>query len=115
MGRKLDQPADAEIFQFEQSEALLRKVMENAAAGMALISLQRRLLYVNGAFAEMLGYEARDCLGLEIEAIIHPDCDAALALQLARLITGKQSAPFGRDLAAASRASAAGDQKAEAS
>ena len=89
MGRKLDQPADAEIFQFEQSEALLRKVMENAAAGMALISLQRRLLYVNGAFAEMLGYEARDCLGLEVEAVIHSDCDAALALQLARLMSGE--------------------------
>ena len=79
MGRKLDLSGDAEIFQFGQSDALLRKVMENAAAGMALISLQRRLLYVNDAFAQMLGYERRDCLGLETEAIIHPDCDAALA------------------------------------
>jgi diguanylate cyclase len=89
MTRNPDRPAEAEIFQFGQSDALLRKVMENAAAGMALISLQRRLIYVNGAFAEMLGYETRDCLGLEMDAIIHPDCEAALALQLGRLMSGE--------------------------
>src|SRR5688572_1528994 len=89
MGRNLDHSAEAEVFQFEQSDALLRKVMENAAVGMALISFQRRLLYVNGAFAEMLGYEPRACLGLEMEAVIHPQCDAALALQLSRLMAGE--------------------------
>jgi diguanylate cyclase len=89
MTRNPDRPAEAEIFQFGQSDALLRKVMENAAAGMALISLQRRLLYVNGAFAEMLGYPTRDCLGLETDSIIHPECDAALELQLNRLMSGE--------------------------
>ena len=89
MTRNPERPAEAEVFQFGQSDALLRKVMENAAAGMALISLQRRLLFVNGSFAEMLGYETRDCLGLEMESIIHPECDAALALQLGRLMLGE--------------------------
>ena len=88
MGRRSG-PAAAEVFQFDQSEALLRKVMENAAAGMALIGANSRLLYVNAAFTDMLGRDRDDCLGHDIAGFIHPDCDAALLLHLKRLLSGE--------------------------
>lgn len=82
-------PAEAAVFQFDQSEALLRKVMENAAAGMALLGVNNRLLYVNAAFTDMLGRDRDTCLGQDIAGLIHPDCDAALLLHLRRLLTGE--------------------------
>jgi diguanylate cyclase (GGDEF)-like protein/PAS domain S-box-containing protein len=89
MGRSLDAPTRGEVFRFDQSDALLRKVMENAAVGMALIGRDRRLIYVNPAFAEMLGRASEDCLGGDIEDFVHPDCDTGLVLQLQRLMRGE--------------------------
>ena len=89
MGRSQDQPREADVFHFDQSDALLRKVMENAAAGMALVGLDRRLIYANGAFAEMLGYEPRGCLGRTVEDIVHVACDAAFGLNVGRLLAGE--------------------------
>jgi diguanylate cyclase (GGDEF)-like protein/PAS domain S-box-containing protein len=86
MGRNQDRSAEAEIFRFDQSDALLRKVMENAAVGMAVMGADHRLIYVNNAFAEMLGYKRGDCLGDDADDYIHPDCDAHLDLQLGRLL-----------------------------
>ena len=53
------QAQQGQVFRFDQSGALLRKVMENAAVGMVLVGIDRRLLYANNAFAEMLGYARR--------------------------------------------------------
>jgi hypothetical protein len=76
------------------------------AAGHKGEKLQRRLQhnveYARNMFAQRSQDEGLD--GAEL-----------FDLQLARLITAKQNVPFGRDLAAAARASATGDQKAEAS
>ncbi len=84
-------PDDAEtgVFHFEQSGALLRKVMENAAAGMALIGANRRLIYVNGAFAEMLGLGKEECLGRSFGDFVHADCNASLELHVKRLLGGE--------------------------
>jgi diguanylate cyclase (GGDEF)-like protein/PAS domain S-box-containing protein len=81
-------PSQGQLFRFDQSGALLRKVMENAAVGMALIGVDRRLLYANNAFAEMLGYEPDEPLGLDADALIAPE-DTACHLQLNRLIAGE--------------------------
>lgn len=89
MGRTQDSSAEAEVFRFDQSEALLRNVMEHAAVGMAVIGLDRRLIYVNNAFAEMLGHDPADCLGVDFGTFIHDDCDAAVALHIKRLATGE--------------------------
>jgi diguanylate cyclase len=89
MRSRQDTKAGAKIVRFERSDALLRKVMEDAAVGMVLVGLDRRLLYVNKAFAEMLG-EAPDILaGSAIGALIHPDCDAAAVFHLDRLLEGE--------------------------
>jgi diguanylate cyclase len=89
MGRNQDRPTEAEIFRFDQSDALLRKVMENAAVGMAVIGADRRLLYVNNAFTEMVGSDASACLGTQVGDFIHANCDANLGLQLDRLLRGE--------------------------
>jgi diguanylate cyclase (GGDEF)-like protein/PAS domain S-box-containing protein len=89
MGRTQDSAAGAEVFRFDQSEALLRNVMEHAAVGMALIGLDRRLIYVNNAFAEMLGYDADACLGADFGTFVHDDCNAAVAFHMKRLAIGE--------------------------
>ena len=89
MARGQDQPREADVFHFDQSDALLRKVMEHAAAGMALIGLDHRLIYANGAFAEMLGWDAHGCRGMKFEDFIHEDCDTACILNIERLLAGE--------------------------
>ena len=59
---------DLQIVRFQQSEALLRNVMENAAVGMVLIGIEGRVIYANRAFADMLGYEPSGCVGFDLEA-----------------------------------------------
>src|SRR6218665_2184419 len=89
MGRLHDQSVGAEIFRFDQSGALLRKVMENAAVGMTLIGLDRRLIYVNNAFGEMLGGDQASQLGRDLGDFVHGDDDTALGFQIERLIAGE--------------------------
>ena len=79
----------APILRFDQSGALLRKVMENAAVGMALIGIDRRLLYANHAFAEMVGESAGGTLGRDFDAFIHGEDDAAAVQQFGRLVVGE--------------------------
>ena len=81
------QPA-AQIFRFDQGGALLRKVMENAAVGMVLVGVDERLLYVNTAFGEMLGYTPDEGLRLTLDDIVH-DADFECGLHLRRLINGE--------------------------
>lgn len=80
---------DAPILRFDQSGALLRKVMENAAVGMALVGIDRRLLYSNSAFAEMLGETPEAVLGRDYDSFIHVEDDAATVQNLGRLVAGE--------------------------
>lgn len=48
--------SDTNVLRFDQSGALLRKVMESAAVGMALVGIDRRTIYVNRAYEAMLGF-----------------------------------------------------------
>lgn len=89
MRRLDDKDPGAQIVRFERSGALLGKVMENAAVGMALVGLDRRLLYVNTAFAEMLGAPSAGLPGRAMGDLVHPDCDAAAVLHLDRLLHGE--------------------------
>jgi chemotaxis protein histidine kinase CheA len=78
----------------------------DVAAGHKGEKLQRRLQHNIEYARNMFGQRAQD-EGLDSAELFD--------VQLARMITAKQSVPFGRDLAAAARASNSGDQKAEAS
>ena len=78
----------------------------DVAAGHKGEKLQRRLQHNVEYARNMFGQRAQD-EGLDGVELFD--------VQLARLITAKQGVQFGKDLAAAARASNSGDQKAEAS
>ena len=80
---------DPKFIRFQQSDALLRNVMENAAVGMVLIGIEGRIIYANRSFAEMLGYEQSECVGFALKDIVHPDFAASAVEQSQDLLAGR--------------------------
>jgi PAS domain S-box-containing protein len=56
-----------------ESEERFHQAFENAAIGMALVSLDGRWLQVNRSLCEMLGYSEQELLALTFQAVTHPD------------------------------------------
>ncbi|HVY52032.1 MAG TPA: PAS domain S-box protein [Devosia sp.] len=81
--------ADAKVFRFDQSGALLRKVMESAAVGMALVGADKRTIYVNRAYEAMLGLKPGERIGRPGEEILHPDDRAAVMLRFDQVLRGE--------------------------
>ncbi len=65
-----------------QSEARFRSIYEQAAVGISQIALDGRLLMVNAALCNMLGYEENELLGRKIDDITQPDDHAREAVLL---------------------------------
>ena len=80
---------DAQVFRFDQNGGLLRKVMESAAVGMALVGLDQRIIYANPAFEAMLGQPIGDTLGIPYEDMLHESDRAVALLHLGRLVAGE--------------------------
>ncbi len=80
---------DGQLLQFPQSGNLLRTIMENAAVGMALTSLDGRITYVNRAYAGMLGCEPQDCIGLSAADLVSAQDRLLASDQLGRLMRGE--------------------------
>jgi PAS domain S-box-containing protein len=55
-----------------ESEERFHQAFENAAIGMALVSLDGRWLQVNRSLCEMLGYSEQELLALTFQAVTHP-------------------------------------------
>ncbi|MBD1804669.1 PAS domain S-box protein [Microcoleus sp. FACHB-SPT15] len=56
-----------------ESEERFHQAFENAAIGMALVSLDGRWLQVNRSLCEMLGYSEQELLALTFQAVTHSD------------------------------------------
>ncbi len=56
-----------------QQEEQLRLTLENAPIGIVTVGLDGRLLSINPAFCNILGYTAEELTRLSIEDITHPD------------------------------------------
>lgn len=56
-----------------ESEERFRKAFEYASTGKALVGLDGRMLRVNRAFCEMLGYSEDELLNASYRVITHPD------------------------------------------
>lgn len=54
-------------------EEFFRSLFENAAAGMAVATIDGTLLQVNPAFCTLLGYPPDELLRLKVMEITHPD------------------------------------------
>jgi PAS domain S-box-containing protein len=74
----------------EQSEIRFRNAFDAAPIGMAINDLDGRILQVNEAFAELLGYRVDDLVGRTVASLTHPDDAAADALNAARLQRGAE-------------------------
>lgn len=71
-----------------ESEALYRQTFDHAPAGVALSSLDGRLLRVNRSLADLLGRTVEELLELTVEDITHPEDRAADAGNSAALAAG---------------------------
>ncbi len=80
---------DQNVFRFDQSGALLRKVMESAAVGMALIGVDKRTIYVNRAYETMLGFEPDERLGRMAEEAIFADDRPTVMLRFDQVARGE--------------------------
>lgn len=89
MGRTTAQPAVGRLLRFDQSEALLRKVMESAAVGMLLTGVDGRIIYVNRAFTALLGVTPESCLGENAATLIFEPDREITRLRLARVARGE--------------------------
>ncbi len=68
----------------KESEERFRGIFQEAPIGMSVVGLDGRLLQVNKAFCEMLGYNEQELGSRSLSAITHPDDigkDALLAVQ----------------------------------
>lgn len=57
----------------EMLEQGFRSLVENAAVAITIIDLKGRLMYVNTAFASLLGYSVQELQGRPIKELLHPD------------------------------------------
>ncbi|MEV1290351.1 EAL domain-containing protein [Micromonospora sp. NPDC049679] len=72
------------------SEARFRAVFTGAAIGIGIADLAGRLIEVNQAFADMLGYSMTELRRINVAALFHPD-DATDLRELYRdLLTGRR-------------------------
>ena len=68
-----------------ESEEHFRNIFEEAPIGMALVSLEGKVLQVNKAFCEMLRYKKQELTEYSLSEITHPDDvgkDGLLAVQM---------------------------------
>ena len=73
-----------------ESEALFRVAFENTLVGMVFTSLTGKLLRVNDAFCQTLGYSQDELQQVEFGTLTHPD-DRALSYEyLQRMLRGEQ-------------------------
>jgi diguanylate cyclase (GGDEF)-like protein/PAS domain S-box-containing protein len=86
MGSVRAETSDTNVFRFDQSGALLRKVMESAAVGMAVVGADGRTIYVNKAYETMLGYAPGERLGRTSEEAIHTEDRVAVGLRFDQLL-----------------------------
>jgi PAS domain S-box-containing protein len=71
-----------------ESEERFRNVFEEAPIGMAVLSLEGRLLQVNKAFCEMLGYYEQELTACSLSVITHPDDVGKDELLAAQMLEG---------------------------
>ncbi|MBN9518041.1 PAS domain S-box protein [bacterium] len=75
--------------QLRHAEQQFRSAFDDAAVGMALLSLDGRFLRVNQALCETVGYAEAELLAQTFRGVTHPDDLAADAALVARALAGE--------------------------
>jgi PAS domain S-box-containing protein len=73
-----------------KSEASFRSIFEKSATGYVLLSPDGRMLKVNAAMADMLGYTVEELQQLDFRDITHPEDIAVSAESIRSLLTGQR-------------------------
>ncbi len=74
---------------FRESEGRFRNIFAEVPIGMAVVDLEGRLLQVNKAFCQMLGYGQQDLIGSHLSTITYADDVEKDTLLAAELLTGE--------------------------
>ena len=72
------------------SQECFSSAFENAAIGMAMVSLDGHWLKVNDALCELLGYTSQELVGKTVREIAHPEDLAANMANARKLLEGNQ-------------------------
>jgi PAS domain S-box-containing protein len=72
------------------SEQRLRTVFDHAPMGISIPDAERRFLYVNHAYAKLLGRERDELIGQPIDPLIHADDRAEIKQRFAELMAGQR-------------------------
>lgn len=75
----------------QAGEERFRHLFEQASIGIALETIEGRILHVNSAFCSMIGYEERELLDLSCGRISHPDDEEVEKVLFEELRQGARS------------------------
>jgi diguanylate cyclase (GGDEF)-like protein/PAS domain S-box-containing protein len=78
--------ATEEIAEGEES---IRQLFEEAPIGISRMGIDCRLIEVNRAFAEIVGYAPAELVGVELRVLTHPDDLEATQVLVGKLIAGE--------------------------
>ena len=81
--------ADAKLLRFDQSGALLRKVAQTAAIGMAIVGIDGRIVYANRAYEVMLGCDPDAVLGQSNADLLSAEDRDLMNLRFGQLARGE--------------------------
>ena len=70
------------------SEERFRSAFDEAAVALGIATLDGRLLRVNRAHCELLGYSEEELIGIDVRTLIHPDDLASTSRQREALLSG---------------------------
>ena len=76
------------LAELRESEDRFHSAFTHAAIGMALVSIDGRIMQANGALARLVGTAESDLAEKELASIVHPDDSRALSEKIARLVEG---------------------------
>jgi PAS domain S-box-containing protein len=89
------QRAEAELLQakeaLRQNEERLRAIFNQAAVGIAVASLDGRVLDMNAKFTKILGYTAAELSEMTLNSLTHPDDQHDTVVALKELLEGIRS------------------------
>jgi len=95
-GEQLVLAAAADITESKQAERALReseekfrRVFQDSATGMVMLSPEGRFLTANRAFCEFVGYSEQELIGRDVLSFTHPEDQAASSEAMDRALAGK--------------------------
>ena len=85
--------SDRRMFEatMRESDERLRNTFEQAAVGLAHVSLDGRYIRVNQKLCSIIGYEPSELLSMSVQQITHPDDYAAEQASMEALLAGKHA------------------------